>query len=263
MLEVHDSVLSLSATDGHLDGNFVFLPEACRADYRLEHVAHQLQESIALRSVLFAAAGSQLARSLGFGDVCPNAACVEHGTPLELIGASIRSPTFLQRLDLESWVRNECQNVSVGFANELDQPVKVYWIDPENEERSQPTNVVPGYDNVHWRRSLLGHRFEVVAASGQTLQTVIASYDAVNVIRRSSLRMMGSRNWTKLIENTDKSELRRAGVVRRTFTDNGFAVAPVPDEIWARTCSTLAVALYLVLHGPLGARDVSLSIRVE
>ena len=96
---------------------------ACR------QVAHALKQSLTLRDV--AVATGSLAKVLGIGDVCPGAACIDRGTPLELLGAAVRSPgSALERLDLVTWAEGACHQVSVGFMNELNAPVQVLWVDP-------------------------------------------------------------------------------------------------------------------------------------
>ena len=83
-----------------------------------------------------AVATGSLAKVLGIGDVCPGAACIDRGTPLELLGAAIRSPgSALERLDLVTWAGGACHQVSVGFMNELDAPVQILWIDPASGQR--------------------------------------------------------------------------------------------------------------------------------
>lgn len=227
-----DSLESLPSVAGRLMLHLFLVPEACYVDEDFATVAHVLQTRLQLREL--AVVNTSLASELGIGRTCPDAACLDQGTPLEFLASAARSPgSALDRLNLEDWAVTTCQQVSTGFMNERNGHVDVTWVDGEGKATGR-ASVRPGFDFTHWERGPLGQKFEVRDAQTKALlQTDTAKHDAVHIIRSGRRPYIAPRDWASLIRATEANERRRARVVQRTFTEVGFAKAPIPEPIWA------------------------------
>jgi hypothetical protein len=229
---------------GRLADHWLLVPERCGAE------AANLQAGLSKRRVAVVADGGALAAEIGLvGAGCPAAACLERGTPPELLAASAdRYSAAHGYPKLGAWVDAWCQNVHFGVLHFHEAALTLRWVDGKHPSSRREYNLPPGgsnngvtlYRKEHWQIAKLGERYEVVDGAGVVVKTGLVEYSGPCIVGSAAPFDPGvfpKRDWPSLIAKTRYMELHRASKVSTAYTPNGSKIVPVPPATWASMTS--------------------------
>ena len=180
------------------------------------------------------------------GRTGPVVGCVERGMSRGLISRTAIARATEEEVPSESaldaWVHQRCEFVEVGFINYLSTEVELMWVAPNGRLHDQavlPPNCkisILGSECVHWRNSLVGHRFQMRPNLLDAAPvTITALFSGVHSICTPTELPYSAthKNWTRVVEHTSARERTRVMQVHKTFTEAGFDRAPIPEREWA------------------------------
>lgn len=192
---------------------------------------------------------------------CP-VACLNKGVPANLIYTpadylvysgkrdSIKFQTYDSSIEdflgsdmdaefpLRQWIVEACQRVEVGWTSYNDHHINMYWM--AHDGRRLPVGTLEkGEKKTVWQVSTLGHVFEFEdATTGEIFPRFVVEYEGFHVIGDSGSRVgLNISNPEPDIKGTLDAEWDRAHRVKRTFTEFGFNVGRVPNDLWSSIVS--------------------------
>ena len=150
--------------------------------------------------------------------------------------------SFDQDLSMLDWVLEACQRVEMGFTSYIPEPavVNMYWIHDMTGERVNVGLLQYGERNTVWQTTTLGHRFVLEQSeTGEILDDFVVTQEGFKVVGDAGTRA-GKITTSKQVEeikSTLDEEWNRAHRVKRTFSELGFQVGRVPDDLWSSIVS--------------------------
>ena len=160
----------------------------------------------------------------------------------------------MQEISLNSWL-STLTVAEVGWVSYYRGTAKLYWIDDDNERHPSGT-IRYGEKETLWISSRLGHRFEIVGEDGSIWWTndydvdenlpmgtqegnIVSRIQDVGV-RHHTVHRLGdpksgvrpSMNHSKTIYRALKTEWSRSRVVKRSYTELGFAHSKLPLDLY-------------------------------
>jgi len=176
------------------------------------------------------------------------AACLERGTDIRQAGHTMPHYHFAapsnglgveEKKKFQNWFTDNCKRVEVCFINYAvkERPLQVYWISPNNGERSLTAEV--GYSDQKTRcfNSFIGHKFEVEDEESGFFEEVTIEHLTTKSFGTSppssSQRFDGIDEVERNVENALTTEWSKHKMVPRTFSSLGFAKGRLPDDVFA------------------------------
>lgn len=217
-----------------LSANWAVLGERC-----FSQSFQTVLSSISSRRL--AVARGEMADALGLSaDVgCPVLTCLNKGTRVSMLSAASNLHRYVQRDDasetsFQRWYAQVCNEVEVGFLTYGDN-LKLWWIDPDTDQRVFKADLVSGERKTHWCTSILGHEFEATDEDGQVIKRLVVEHNGIYVIVPSTQPSSSDSEsvWAHRVESTEQREEERANRVKRTFTKHGFEKRSVPEPTYA------------------------------
>ena len=145
-----------------------------------------------------------------------------------------KSEDFNAPFSMTDWLNDACQRVESGWVNYHTDDILMNWI--KFDGTKVPLGVLErGEKKTIWQTTSLGHRFILEDKStGEVLYDERILHEGFKVIGDSGTGV-GKNNTDPTIEikRTLDAEWDRAHRVKRTFTELGFAVGRVTDDLWA------------------------------
>ena len=263
-LSLEEPIFDISAFPlderGNLINNYLIYPSgSCEAV--VQSAWHEVQGEMRqpvkvagdLEGKFFSNSRSQQAISLAEGG-CPMI-CLNIGTPLDSI---FRSPDYLiysgrrdspkfephkdaaddensenSPFSMTDWLNDACQRVESGWVNYHTDDILMNWI--KYDGTKVPLGVLErGEKKTLWQTTSLGHRFILEDKStGEILVDEKIEHEGFKVVGDSGTAVGKNRtDPTPEIKRTLDAEWDRAHRVKRTFTELGFTVGRVPDDLW-------------------------------
>ena len=149
---------------------------------------------------------------------------------------------FDKDLSLLDWMHEACQRVEMGFTSYVPEPavVNMYWVHDVTGERVNVGLLRHGERNTVWQTTTLGHRFVLEhSESGEILDDLVVTEEGFRVVGDSGTRAgrITTPQQMEEIKSTLDEEWNRAHRVKRTFSELGFQVGRVPDDLWSSIIS--------------------------
>jgi hypothetical protein len=134
---------------------------------------------------------------------------------------------------LRQWINEACQRAEIGWTSYNKNPIDMFWIAPDGR-RVPVGSVEYGEKKTVWQVSTLGHRFELEdSVTKVPFPSVVVEYEGFRVIGDSGTGIgKNTTNPELAIKQTLDAEWDRAHRVKRTYTEFGFNVGRVPDDLW-------------------------------
>ena len=143
------------------------------------------------------------------------------------------SQNFNAPFSMTDWLNDACQRVESGWVNYHTDDILMNWI--RFDGTKVPLGVLErGEKKTLWQTTSLGHRFVLEDKStGEILVDEKIEYEGFKVVGDSGTAVGRNLTDPKLeIKRTLDAEWDRAHRVKRTFTELGFAVGRVTDDLW-------------------------------
>lgn len=164
--------------------------------------------------------------------------CLKRGTPLSHISDYYEGIDSSPEREGEfpQWFRKHCQQAEFGMVSFVEEPLKVYWMNPSGEEMFIG-DLNFGEPNTLWRSGYLGHDFIVRAAHEQSqFEPVLFSLKGAQFMRIGEQEpIIGGRGDPEQGEydRYHQGEMVRAARIKKIFTNTGYQRMPVPRKLWA------------------------------
>lgn len=134
---------------------------------------------------------------------------------------------------LDKWSHKACQAAEIGFVSNHPNNIDMYWV--SNDERHHVGDLQPGEKHTIWHRSTLGHVFHLVDSVTDDL---VGEYEVLhNAIYHIGPLKTGvsptPRNVSSSVQSTLANEWERSKRVTRTFSELGFTIGRMPNDLWA------------------------------
>jgi len=139
---------------------------------------------------------------------------------------------------LRQWIIEACQRVEIGWTSYNANPINMFWVAPDGRRLSVGT-LESGEKRTVWQVTTLGHVFDLEdAVTGEALPQFVVEYEGFHVVGDSGSRIgQNVTNPEPDIKVTLDAEWDRAHRVKRTYTEFGFNVGRVPDDLWSSLIS--------------------------
>lgn len=168
------------------------------------------------------------------------AACLERGVDRAVVHATMPTYRFegdTETRDVSSWLHDQCQQVEFGFINyykpDVKKPLNVYWVDG-NGNRHQRRTLNWAEKNTIFFQTFLGHTWLVEdPETKEVLLEHTVEFTGVRSIGQFPSPIDPSMDVTRSIRNTHNEEWERHKKVTRTFTELGFGMGRLPDDLFA------------------------------
>lgn len=122
--------------------------------------------------------------------------------------------------------------MEAGWTSYYSASLSLFWINPENDDRIHNGKIEYGEQMTHWKKSLLGHTFEVLdEEANAVLGRFTLKHDSYFVIGHTKAQNF-ERDVTVQVEETFEGEWERSRKVTRTFTELGFSKGKLPQDLW-------------------------------
>ena len=143
------------------------------------------------------------------------------------------SDNYHAPFSITDWLNEACQRVESGWVNYHSDDILMNWV--KSDGTKVPLGVLErGEKKTIWQTTSLGHRFILEdKTTGEVLYDAKTTYEGFKVLGDSGSGI-GKNNTdpTMEIKRTLDAEWDRAHRVKRTFTELGFNVGRVPDDLW-------------------------------
>ena len=135
---------------------------------------------------------------------------------------------------------DSCGKVEYGFVNYHDNPIKMYWINQNTNDKIYNQELGKGERNTAFITTFVGHKFEFYDSepnedalqNERILELTVGNHGIIG-IKNHDQPHVPKEDVVEEVKRTLNNEWRRHLRVKRTFSSLGFDKGKLPDDLFA------------------------------